>query len=61
VEIGHFKKDFPELWDNDDSVQFVVASEDYEEVSILVVSCWEEEEGGVDQLENNNTCKLTLK
>jgi len=60
VEIGHFKKDYPELWDSDDSMQFEVALEDYNDAGALMVSCLEEEEGGVDHPENSNICKLTL-
>lgn len=60
MEIGHFNKDCPELWDNDDSTQFEVALEDYNDAGALMVSCLEEEEGGIDHLENSNIFKLTL-
>jgi len=45
-KFGHFKRDCPE--DNENSAQ--VGSEEYEDASALVVSCWEDEEGEVSHL-----------
>jgi len=32
VQVLHFNRDYPELWGNEDSTQFLVASKDYEDV-----------------------------
>jgi len=50
---NHFKKNCLGREGNDDSMQLIVASQNYEDVSALVVSCLEE--GGVSHLGNNDT------
>ena len=49
----HFKKNYLGWEGNDDSMQLIVASQDYKDASALVLSCFEE--GGVSHLGNNNT------
>jgi len=49
----YFNRDYPELGDNGYSVKFVVFSEDYDDADALMVSCWEDKEGGVSHLKND--------
>jgi hypothetical protein len=59
-KIVHFKKDCRKLGYKDDFAKFEISSKDCEDVSALMVSSWEKEEGGVSDHENNDTCKLTF-
>jgi ribosomal protein L37AE/L43A len=54
-ETGHFKRDCTNIWDTNDFMQFMVGSEDYEDVSALVVSCREKKECLVCHLGNRDT------